>query len=342
MKGRTLCRARNVGASIVLALALAMSLSVGMAFAADEIGTRKSFYGDSGFTYLGYSSMSHINGYFDSTQRTQCTSTSAPIGNMKSTARLTTNGYSVVSSKAVTNTSTYSRYSNLTATTNAYNNTQFGYSLMGAGISSCWKSGGWYDVLTGATSLATKSVDGNCSDIEVNLSGQICGTIFDAEEGVPIDLVKAYTTDGLKGYVYFKELKEAENRGMDTPEEAAITMAERRSKSAEAIKNALDANFAEQSEARYVFEATTVDGEAILDAYCSVLSEGISPKEDSFMSAVKDAIPRSRALVSLSVVDEAVLEKSINDAWDAVREYIPVYAEDGTTIIGKYPIDSLL
>lgn len=342
MGSRALEKVRRPSVKILLATMFVMILGVGTAFAADEIGARTAFYGNSGFSYLGYSSMSHINGYFDSTQRTQCTSTNAPIGNMKSNARLTTVSYYVASSKSVTNTSTYSRYTNLTATTGTYNNTQFSDPLMGAGISSCWKNGGWYDVLTGKTATATRGLD--CSDPEmtVNSAGQVCGTVSAVEKGMHVDLVRAYATNGEKGYVYYDELREAENSGMGTPEEAVETMAERRIQSANAIKTALNENLAGTAGVRNALEITNADGEAVLDAYYGVIAEGGSPSDSNFISAVKKALPSTRSLSSLASVDEVVLEKSIEEARDVVREYIPVYSEDGVTVIGQYPIEALI
>lgn len=324
---------------VVLATALTMTMGVGVAYASTSNGPSSSFYGDSGFSYQGYSSMTYDTGSnpktASATQRVSCTSTAAPIGNMRAMARLCNPDYlPIVSSGWVSNSSTYGQYSWLAASTYTAWITP-GQNVYSAGFSSCWKNYGWYDVLTGASSPIWFSA----LEMRANDSGQVYGNILDADMGLDLDLVKVVATDGVVGYVYYDELVAAETRGMTNPEEAVACMSEKKAASTAALQSALIGNLDGKVLNGAPVEVTAEDSELILEAYNAILSNGATLEIDDLAAEILAELPAS-ATIGLSINSD-VLAQSIIEATESVFVYIPVYAEDGETEVGLFPIGSL-
>lgn len=283
--------------------------------------------------------MSYIGASADSSQFVRCTSNPAPINNMRVVARLCfSSSYGVISSSGwVYNGSIYSRNQWLSTTTPVYtyNKTVGVSSVYGAGLSGCWRVSlnGYYDVLTG------KANNANLTTSSFGLGTKRLGNIHEADAGFDVELVSAVATNGEQGYVYYEDLQEAEGQGVSTPEEAALYMERKIAASTAAIQSALNKRLSAQPIAGCT-QVTADEAKAILEAYYSAIENGGSLNDSSVVPGIRSS--HLAGTTSLGgAIGEEMLEDSLREAQEAVLTYVPVYDEDGETVVGQLPVGCL-
>lgn len=343
METRSISKLKNRIISLFAASLLLLTMGAGTAFAATYNGPSFSFSGNSGFSYSGYASLQTGSMTANAYQYVKCTSTAAPINNMRAIARLTDrNYYPYVSGNWVQNGSTYGAGSYLVANTGWRQMTPT-QTVCSSGYSGCWKNYAWYDLGGSISPAVTFSTNEPAADeIGTNESGLTFGNLASAEEGMDIDLVKVWATNGELGYVYYDQLIEEEGYNV-LPDDAEAYLTEKCQQSAEALQLALSnhLNTENRSASTSEFFVSFDDAEAYLTAYRDLLSSGDQLSENALLEGIVDSKSTSPMNASGVTVDERMLYSALCDATESMTVYLPVYSEDGTTIIGRYPIGSL-
>lgn len=337
--------------SLLVVVVLALGLCPIQAFAETLTGQSVSFSGNSGFSYRGYTQLSYNSNWANGYQYTSCTSTSAPIGNVRSLAYVcSSSGQQLAVGNWNVNKSTLSKGSSISSTANFVQYSGNSVSVYAMGYSSCWRNGGWYDVLSQKTGTATvyggRSADQesisltNESSIYTNDSNQLVGTILDINQGFPVELIKVKATNGSDGYVYYSEQEKALNEGMETPEEAVVTILKREKIAIEALQSSLGRNLSQNSVYYNLAEIDFNDAKAVLDAYYECLDNESAAQSIDLFNNILDKLLEDGSLKAFGV-DADVLENALFEANEAVATYIPVYAEDGMTVVGEFAIGGL-
>lgn len=345
-------KARAKVPSILMAAILVVMLCPVAAFAGSLTGSPSSFYGNSGFSYRGYTHLSYNSNWANGYQYTACTSTSAPIGNVRSRVFVcSSQGQELAVGGWAVNNTTLSKGSPVSAVAYYTNYGSSSFPVYALGYSSCWKSGGWYDILTQKTGSATVSSGRSMSKsyiplvgatgVETNESNQLLGTVFDIEQGFLVELVKVKATNGNDGYVYYAEQEAIMSQGMDTPELAIETANENRTKAESAFRGSLSRNL---SSSCYGKEGSVLvdysDAKAILDIYYACMADGETLENDELLEGVLAGISENQDL-SVLEVDVEVLKNSLFETNDAVATHIPVYDKDGRTVVGEFAVGGL-
>lgn len=177
--------------------------------------------------------------------------------------------------------------------------------------------------------------EGNAVRLAENADGLTYGAVRDAEaSGQYLDLVKVQATNGKIGYVYNKDLVQAETHGVKTAADAERVMTECQEASNEALAEELTALLPEG-------EVTADEAASYLDELLRCPLNG--SMGDSTQVREKSALT---ALANESDIEEVVLARDIEEAMYAaeqkVKTLIPVYDADGKTEIGEFAVGSLM
>ena len=162
------------------------------------------------------------------------------------------------------------------------------------------------------------------------------GTVFQAEKvGQPLDLLEVQATNGRYGYVYNNELEEAENRGIETPEEAEKVMSELEVASERALSKHLSRLLPSQQSVTPNEAAKYL--ESVIRQPADEVPIGLISQEEL------DAIDQL-SVASGVEQDEMmeVLDEALSCATREVQVMIPVYESDGQTQIGEFAVGSLV
>lgn len=156
------------------------------------------------------------------------------------------------------------------------------------------------------------------------------GSVFDVvPRGKHIDLVQVLATNGLVGYVYRDdEQAAAERHAAIGADPSLVYLPLRGAKPVEALRAALSYHAGRNVS----FE----EAQIVLDCYYGALQQNGMP------SAEYASEPNDTLVISGVSFDKWMIERSLVMASRAGTTYIPVYAEDGKTVIGQFSVGSLL
>lgn len=156
------------------------------------------------------------------------------------------------------------------------------------------------------------------------------GSVFDmVPRGKHIDLVQALATNGLVGYVYYADEQAAvERHAAIRVDPSLVYLPLRGAKPVEALR----ASLSYHAGRNVSFE----EAQIVLDCHYRALAQ------NSMLSAEYASELNGALAVSGVWFDEWVIERSLEMANRAGATFIPVYAEDGKTVIGQFSVGSLL
>lgn len=179
--------------------------------------------------------------------------------------------------------------------------------------------------------------DGNAIRLAKNTDGLTYGAVRDAEgSGQYLDLVMVQATNGKIGYVYNKDLVQAETRGVKTTADAERVMKECQEASDKALAEELTALLPDSEDEVTADEAAAYLDELLRSPLDGSMGDSTQVREQLALTALADE----------SDIEVAVLAQDIKDAMYAaeqkVKTTIPVYDADGKTEIGEFAVGALM
>lgn len=169
-----------------------------------------------------------------------------------------------------------------------------------------------------------------------NESSQTYGTLEDvyAAEKNP-DLIGAVATNGELGFIYYDDYNDVISGELSLGSEDAL---ERQKKKDEKIAQAISEAVAE----KYGEDFVSVQAvEESLDELTTV--EGMKGATETLNSAMEQSLAQNTARSAEAfdqITEEEYLEMYV-DAKQSIGVAIPVYAEDGKTVVGEFIVDVL-